>query len=73
MAKKINRKQAQGAATPQYTCRDCTFSYDWHEIGANGKPFMCRCAYYTDGKYCKFLSGKQCEHFEKRKDNGKAE
>lgn len=27
----------------QYHCRDCAHSYDWHEIGANGKPFMCRC------------------------------
>lgn len=67
MAKKSSRKQA--AYQPQYTCRNCTFSYDWHEKGADGKPFMCRCAYHTGGKYSKFLSDKQCEHFEKRKEN----
>ena len=51
---------------PKYHCCDCEHSYDWHEIGANGKPFMCRCPYYKDGKYCRFLSGPQCEHFKMR-------
>lgn len=67
MAKRINSKRAQGAEMPQYTCRNCTFSYDWHDKGANGEPFMCRCDYHTGGKYSKLLSDKPCEHFEKRK------
>ena len=53
---------------PKYRCRDCAHSYDWHEIGANGQPFMCRCKYYTEGKFCKFLSDHQCAHFLKRTD-----
>lgn len=40
---------------PQYTCGDCAHSYDYHEIGWDGKPFLCRCPFYTDGKYCRFL------------------
>jgi hypothetical protein len=62
MAKKKTKKVEKA----QYQCRHCTYSYDWHEIGADGKPFMCRCPYYTDGKYCRFLSDPQCEHFNLR-------
>ncbi|RGZ10189.1 hypothetical protein DXA04_20720 [Phocaeicola vulgatus] len=59
---------------PKFQCRDCGHSYDWHEIGANGKPFMCRCPFYTGGKFCRFLSAPQCEHFIKREvNNGKVE
>lgn len=48
-----------------HRCRDCKHSYDWHEIAMDtGQPFMCRCSYYTDGKYCKFLNDYTCEHFE---------
>lgn len=68
--KRKTRIQAQEAEKLKYTCRDCSNSYDWHEIGANGHPFMCRCKHYTEGKYCKFLSDKQCEHFIKRSDYG---
>ena len=64
MAKtKRNEKEKE---TAKYHCRDCAHSYDWHEIGANGKPFLCRCPYYTDGVYCRFLSDPQCEHFKIR-------
>lgn len=70
--KRMTRKQVE-KQNLKYTCRDCAKSYDWHEIGANGKPFMCRCQHHADGKYCKFLSDKQCEHFIKRSDNGKDE
>ncbi|TYK34348.1 hypothetical protein FNJ59_07460 [Bacteroides pyogenes] len=62
MAKRVIK--AKGVI--KYRCIDCEHSYDWHEIGANGKPFMCRCPYYTDGKYCRFLNDPQCEHFKMR-------
>nr|DAD88329.1 MAG TPA: zinc-ribbon domain protein [Siphoviridae sp. ctnks32] len=49
----------------RYRCRDCKKSYDWHEkSNETGLPFMCRCPYYTNGKFCKFLKDPQCEHFE---------
>ena len=60
MAKKVIER-------PKYKCKDCKHSYDWHEIAMDtGKPFMCRCKYYTDGKYCKFLNDYQCNQFELR-------
>lgn len=63
MAKRNKTKIAES----KYHCHDCAHSYDWHEIGANGKPFMCRCPYYTNGKYCRFLNDSQCEHFKIRR------
>lgn len=53
---------------PKYKCKDCKHSYDWHEKNWQGELFMCRCPYYTGGKYCKFLKDPQCEHFELRHD-----
>ena len=41
----------------EYHCRDCEKSYDWHEIGWDGKPFLCRCPHE---KFCKFLDDKSC-------------
>jgi len=56
----------------QYRCRDCQNSYDWQEIGYDGKPFLCRCQYKQEGgKFCIFLNDRQCEHFILRKDDGK--
>lgn len=50
-------------------CRDCVKSYDWHEISHDtGKPFMCRCPHYKDGKFIKFLNDPQCDKFEPRKN-----
>lgn len=71
MARPITRKLQK--EQPKYKCRHCKHSYDWHEIGANGKPFMCRCPFYKEGKFCRFLSDPQCEHFLKREDADHAE
>jgi hypothetical protein len=71
MARQTTRKQQR--EQPKYKCRHCQHSYDWHEIGANGKPFMCRCPFYKEGKFCLFLSDPQCEHFLKREDADHAE
>lgn len=45
-------------------CFDCKHSYGWHEIGFNGKPFLCHCPFYKQGKFSKFLNDKACEHFQ---------
>jgi len=67
MARRTYNRRAKAVATePQMTCRDCKHSYDWHEKGWDGKPFMCRCQYYTDGKFCRFLNDPQCENFQLR-------
>lgn len=52
---------------PKHTCGECANAYDFHEIGADGKPFLCRCPFYTNGKFCRFIDEKQCEqHFKPR-------
>jgi hypothetical protein len=53
MAKKITKDV-------KYRCRDCKHSYNYFEIGANGKPFLCRCPYE---KWAKFLNDPACDKF----------
>lgn len=57
----------------KYTCRDCAKSYDWHSEAYDGHLMLCRCEHHTEGKYSKLLSDRQCAHFVKRENNGKAE
>ena len=58
------RRVAPKREKPQYTCADCANSYDYHERGWDGKPFLCRCPFYTGGKFSRFLSDPQCnDHF----------
>nr|DAO06563.1 MAG TPA: zinc-ribbon domain protein [Caudoviricetes sp.] len=64
MAKRVARL----AEVPQYRCRDCQHSYDWHEKNWRGELFMCRCKHHHDGKFTKFLKDPQCEHFTLRKN-----
>lgn len=55
--------------TPQYHCRDCAHSYDWHNKAHDGHLIFCRCphdAKSKHGKFCKFLSDSQCDQFVKR-------
>lgn len=47
-------------------CSDCKNSYGFHEIGFDGKPFICKCNFYTNGKYSKFLNDRACENFKQR-------
>lgn len=54
---------------PQYSCRDCNHSYDWHSEALDGHMILCRCPNdkRTEfGKWCKFLKDPQCNHFSKR-------
>ncbi len=59
MGKKIKGKEVR-------TCAECANSYDWHEFGADGKPFLCRCKFYKSGKYSTFLKGPMCKNFKER-------
>lgn len=53
----------------KYTCRDCVNSYDWNGTSLKGNLICCRCKFDKGsefGKWCKFLSDPQCEHFKLR-------
>ena len=71
MAKRVLQKKQR--EQPKYQCRHCRHSYDWHEKNWRGELFMCRCKFYKEGKYCRFLSDPQCEHFSIREDADHAE
>lgn len=63
---------------PRYKCRDCIHSYDWSGRAYDGSLMLCRCRHDKKsqcGRFCKFLSDPQCEHFVKREgaDHGKPE
>ena len=74
MAISRRRQPPKKTEQPKFQCRDCGHSYDWHEKNWKGELFMCRCPYHNEGKFCKFLSDPQCEHFIKREvNNGKTE
>lgn len=76
----IKRNQVISEA-PKRCCRDCSHSYDWQNRSFNGSHLiLCRCKYDAKskyGKFCKFLSDKECEHFQERQinapDNAKAD
>lgn len=56
-----------------HTCRNCARSYDWHSKALDGHLILCRCkldAKSEFGKWSKFLSDLQCEHFKQRTDDG---
>lgn len=46
-----------------YHCIDCAHSFDYHEKGADGKPFLCRCQFH---QFSKFLKTDYCNHFKKK-------
>lgn len=72
-ARNYTQRKKPTVEAPKRTCGECANSYDFHEIGADGKPFLCRCPYYTNGRFCRFIDEKQCnEHF-KLRENGKTE
>lgn len=45
-------------------CVECMYHYDLHEIGANGKPFLCRCKKRPERS--RFLTKDGCTDFKKR-------
>ena len=61
------KKKGASGNTPLYHCRDCAHSYYWHEKGADGKPFLCRCPYQQEGgRFSIFLEDTACEKFRMR-------
>lgn len=48
---------------PMHRCKDCKHSFDYHETGANGKPFLCRCKF---SKWDIFLNDPACKNFKLR-------
>ncbi len=45
-------------------CKECIYSYEPHEIGANGKPFLCRCKLHKERS--RFLTRDGCGQFKRR-------
>lgn len=69
MARIKRTPAAEQANKPQFQCRDCAHSYDWHSKALDGHLILCRCkldAKTEYGKWCKFLKDPQCEHFKRR-------
>lgn len=63
------RKKVIIPEKPQFRCRDCAHSYDWHSKAIDGHDILCRCkldAKTEHGKWCKFLNDPQCEQFKHR-------
>lgn len=56
-------KKATKPAAPEYTCRDCIHSENWHNRGAKGQFIFCDCKFH---KWCKFLDHDYCNNFKKR-------
>ena len=64
-------RRRQAKEPPEFRCRDCANSYDWHSKALDGHLILCRCKYRQQGgKFSIFLSDPQCEHFKIRKGNG---
>ena len=71
MATRSNRRARQVTEKPQYRCRDCANSYDWHSEAVDGHLILCRCPYKQEGgKFCIFLKDTACEHFKLRQKDG---
>ncbi len=55
-------------------CGECANAYDFHERGADGTLFLCRCEHRKErGKFPIFVDDYGCEHFttKKREENEK--
>lgn len=42
-------------------CINCVHHYDLHEIGADGKPFLCKCKIHTERS--RFLTKDGCREY----------
>lgn len=68
MARPIRTAKKKPEA-PKRRCRDCAHSYDWHNRALDGHLVLCRCPHDAKsqfGKFCKFLSDYECEHFKQQ-------
>ena len=57
------RKTPTKPQKPNYTCKDCAHSTDWHNRGADGTMILCSCKFH---KWCRFLNRDYCDHFTHR-------
>lgn len=49
-------------------CGECANAYDFHERGADGSLFLCRCEHRKErGKFSIFADDYACEKFRPRK------
>ncbi len=64
--RKTTRTTKKRDTTNLFKCKDCKHSYDWQSKALDGHLILCRCQYYSDGKWCKFLHDWQCDKFVKR-------
>lgn len=75
MARKATYASRRGKEQhkPQHTCRECAHSYDWQNRSFNdGHLILCRCPHDAkshNGKFCKFLSDPECQHYKPRPSN----
>lgn len=54
-------KRADTKNQSDFTCGDCKHGYDYHEKGADGLPFLCKCEYR---EFSQFLSQRACKQFD---------
>lgn len=74
MARYTKRTTAKDDSRPTLTCRDCVHSYGWYNQSFHDGHFIfCRCQFYKNGVFCKFLSDPQCANFVKRNNDKEAE
>lgn len=59
------RRSGQEEEAARHTCADCGNAYDWHSPALDGHMTLCRCKYYTGGKWCRIATEKACGHFVK--------
>jgi len=46
-----------------FRCRDCSHSFDYSDVGADGQPMMCKCMF---SKYLVLLSKPACNNFKQK-------
>ena len=68
MARRMTTQRGKQQEKPKYQCRHCKHSYDLYSKALDGHFILCRCPFYKEGKYFRFLSDPRCEHFLKRED-----
>lgn len=50
-------------SAPKPDCEKCRHAYDFNSKAHDGRFILCRCKYYTDGKFCKFTRGDGCAKY----------
>lgn len=56
MAKKVKEQKT-------LFCRDCKYSYGYHEKNYKGEFFLCKCPFF---KFSRFLNRDYCDEFKRK-------